>query len=158
MADSMAISFIIGATLASGFTAAFKAANAATRMMASVAAKANAKEKDLAKQSEDLNRIWESGRISVEHHKEALEQLASQMEKVKATQAAVAKQTELDRQFESYGQKRNEAVSNIMKAGAAAYAMSLPVQNAVDMESSMSDVAKVVNMTDEEFADMETAL
>lgn len=158
MADSMAISFIIGATLASGFTAAFKAANAATRMMASVAAKANAKEKDLAKQSEDLNRIWESGRISVEHHKEALEQLASQMKKVKATQATVAKQTELDRQFESYGQKRNETVSNIMKAGAAAYAMSLPVQDAVDMESSMSDVAKVVNMTDEEFADMENSI
>ena len=76
------------------------------------------------------------------------------MDKVKAAQAAVARQKELGAQFESYGQKRNQAIGNIMKAGAAAYTMSIPLRDAVEMESSMSDVAKVVDMTDDEFTDM----
>lgn len=154
MADNMSVSFIIGATLAAGFTGAFKAAASETKMLASVAANAHDKEKELAQQSRNLNRIWEKGQISIEHHREALAQLAAQMDKVKAAQAAVARQKELGAQFESYGQKRNQAIGNIMKAGAAAYTMSIPLRDAVEMESSMSDVAKVVDMTDDEFTDM----
>lgn len=154
MADNTSVQFVIGATLAAGFMGAFKAAASETRMLANVAANAHAKEKELAQQSRDLNRIWEKGQISIEHHREALAQLAAQMDKVKAAQAAVARQKELGAQFESYGQKRNQAIGNIMKAGAAAYTMSIPLRDAVEMESSMSDVAKVVDMTDDEFADM----
>ena len=158
MADNMSVSFIIGATLAAGFTGAFKAAASETKLLASVAANAHAKEKDLAEQSKTLNRIWEKGQISIEHHKEALAQLTAQMDKVKAAQAAVAKQKALSSQFEAYGQKRNQAVGNIMKAGATAYAMSVPLRDAVEMESSMSDVAKVVDMTDDEFSDMKNSI
>ena len=154
MADNTSVQFVIGATLAAGFMGAFKAAASETRMLANVAANVHAKEKELAQQSRDLNRIWEKGQISIEHHREALAQLAAQMDKVKAAQAAVARQKELGAQFESYGQKRNQAIVNIMKAGAAAYTMSIPLRDAVEMESSMSDVAKVVDMTDDEFADM----
>lgn len=154
MADNTSVQFVIGATLAAGFMGAFKAAASETRMLANVAANVHAKEKELAQQSRDLNRIWEKGQISIEHHREALAQLAAQMDKVKAAQAAVARQKELGAQFESYGQKRNQAIGNIMKAGAAAYTMSIPLRDAVEMESSMSDVAKVVDMTDDEFADM----
>lgn len=154
MADNTSVQFVIGATLAAGFMGAFKAAASETRMLANVAANAHAKEKELAQQSRDLNQIWEKGQISIEHHREALAQLAAQMDKVKAAQAAVARQKELGAQFESYGQKRNQAIGNIMKAGAAAYTMSIPLRDAVEMESSMSDVAKVVDMTDDEFTDM----
>lgn len=158
MADNMSMSFVIGATLAAGFMGAFKAAASETKMLASVAANAHAKEKELAEQSKTLNRIWEKGQISIEHHKEALAQLTAQMDKVKAAQAAVTKQKALSSQFEVYGQKRNQAVGNIMKAGATAYAMSVPLRDAVEMESSMSDVAKVVDMTDDEFSDMKNSI
>lgn len=158
MADNTSVQFVIGATLAAGFMGAFKAAASETRMLANVAANAHAKEKELAQQSRDLNRIWEKGQISIEHHREALAQLAAQMDKVKAAQAAVARQKELGAQFESYGQKRNQAIGNIMKAGAAAYTMSIPLRDAVEMESSMSDVAKVVDMTDDEFTDMKNSI
>lgn len=158
MADNMSMTFVIGATLAAGFMGAFKAAASETKMLASVAANAHAKEKELAEQSKTLNRIWEKGQISIEHHKEALAQLTAQMDKVKAAQAAVAKQKNLSSQFEAYGQKRNQAVGNIMKAGATAYAMGVPLRDAVEMESSMSDVAKVVDMTDDEFSDMKNSI
>lgn len=158
MADNMSMSFVIGATLAASFMGAFKAAASETKMLASVAANAHAKEKELAEQSKTLNRIWEKGQISIEHHKEALAQLTAQMDKVKAAQAAIAKQKTLEGKFKAYGQKRNQAVGNIMKAGAAAYAMSVPLRDAVEMESSMSDVAKVVDMTDDEFADMKNSI
>ena len=101
MADNTSVQFVIGATLAAGFMGAFKAAASETRMLATVAANAHDKEKELAQQSRNLNRIWEKGQISIEHHREALAQLAAQMDKVKAAQAAVARQKELGAQFES---------------------------------------------------------
>ncbi len=85
MADNTSVQFVIGATLAAGFMGAFKAAASETRMLANVAANAHAKEKELAQQSRDLNRIWEKGQISIEHHREALAQLAAQMDKVSRT-------------------------------------------------------------------------
>ena len=84
MADNTSVQFVIGATLAAGFMGAFKAAASETRMLANVAANVHAKEKELAQQSRDLNRIWGKGQISIEHHREALAQLAAQMDKVKA--------------------------------------------------------------------------
>ena len=45
MADNMSMSFVIGATLAASFMGAFKAAASETKMLASVAANAHAKEK-----------------------------------------------------------------------------------------------------------------
>ncbi|WP_302360348.1 phage tail tape measure protein [uncultured Megasphaera sp.] len=158
MAENMSVSFVIGATIAAGFAGAFKTAVSETNRLASVAAKAHAKERELMQQSSDLNRIWEKGQISVEHHKEALSQLASQMDKVRIAQRAVAKQKELGSKYELYKQRRNNAVQNIMAAGATAYAISLPVREAIEMESSMSDVAKVVDMTDDEFSSMKDSI
>lgn len=63
MADNTSVQFVIGATLAAGFMGAFKAAASETRMLANVAANAHAKEKELAQQSRDLNRIWEKGKF-----------------------------------------------------------------------------------------------
>lgn len=158
MADGMSMKFVIGATLAAGFAGAFKAAASETKLLTSVASSFNAKEKELVQQNTTLNRIWEKGQISVSNYKQALAQLKTQMNGVKAAQAAIAKQKDLGAQFQNYGKKRSQAMGNIAKAGAMAYTMSVPIQDAVEMESSMADVAKVVDMTDDEFADMKSSI
>ena len=148
MAKEFTFGFKIAAALQGNFSAAFGvASNKITDL--------NSKVKEYAKQMEALNNAYEKGIISTISYNNALANLAPKYDKLLAKQNLFTRQQELQAKLSSAKSSMDDSFTNMLQYAGMAKAMSLPIEKAIDFESAMADVKKVVNFdTPEQFKEM----
>ena len=148
MAKEFTFGFKIAAALQGNFSAAFSVANSKLTDL-------NSKVKEYAKQMEALNNAYEKGVISTISYNNALANLAPKYDKLLAKQKLFTKQQELQAKLSSAKSSMDDSFTNMLQYAGMAKAMSLPIEKAIDFESAMADVKKVVNFdTPEQFKEM----
>lgn len=163
MADKFyEMAFAINAKLGPTFKAAFKQAGKSVDELQKELEETTLKSEELADEMARLTRAYEKGQLSVESYKATMHELSREYrDTTKAANMLAAAQqrkqsiSHLKSQFSNYGSKRNAAASSAVQYGMMAYAMAEPIKQAIQFESSMADVRKVVDFdSPEEFKEM----
>ena len=104
---------------------------------------------------EALNNAYEKGVISTISYNNALANLAPKYDKLLAKQKLFTRQQELQAKLSSAKSSMDDSFTNMLQYAGMAKAMSLPIEKAIDFESAMADVKKVVSFdTPEQFKEM----
>ncbi len=140
------VSFTIGAVLAGSLASSFNAAQKYLNQAQNSTKQLSQKQQELQAKQQALNQAVAQGVINLETYQNAMRQVAVQSQQLQAAQGKL--------KFDELGEKRQGAMVDAMKWGAATYAMAEPIRDAMKFESAMSDVKKVVDMTGEEFKGM----
>lgn len=150
MASEFSVSFMIGAALGSGFAGSFKAAQQYLQKTAKSTSELNRQQSDLEAQQKALNQAVSTGIINANSYQQAMTKVAASMQQVKNAQKGM----EFQQKFNDAGSKKRSAMASTIEWGAMTYALSEPIQQAMKFQSAMSDVKKVVDMTEDEFKNM----
>lgn len=140
------VSFTIGAVLAGSLASSFNAAQKYLNQAQNSTKQLSTKQQELQAKQQALNQAVSLGVINLQTYQQAMSQVAAQSQQLQAAQGKL--------KFDELGEKRQGAMMDAMKWGAATYAMAEPIRDAMKFESAMSDVRKVVDMTGEEFKGM----
>ena len=146
MPNNFNVSFTIGAVLAGSMAATFNAAQKYLNQAQNSTKQLSQKQQELQAKQQALNQAVSQGVINLQTYQKAMQQVAVQSQQLQAAQGKL--------KFDELGEKRQSAMSDAMKWGAATYAMAEPIRDAMKFESAMSDVRKVVDMTGDEFKGM----
>lgn len=146
MPNNFNVSFTIGAVLAGSMAATFNAAQKYLNQAQNSTKQLSQKQQELQAKQQALNQAVSQGVINLQTYQKAMQQVAVQSQQLQAAQGKL--------KFDELGEKRQNAMSDAMKWGAATYAMAEPIRDAMKFESAMSDVRKVVDMTGDEFKGM----
>ena len=146
MPNNFNVSFTIGAVLAGSMAATFNAAQKYLNQAQNSTKQLSQKQQELQAKQQALNQAVSQGVINLQTYQKAMSQVAVQSQQLQMAQGKL--------KFNELGEKRQNAMSDAMKWGAATYAMAEPIRDAMKFESAMSDVKKVVDMTGEEFKGM----
>ena len=157
MADSMMIKFAIGASLAGTFVSAFTAAKNQIKGLSDSSNGLAKKQALLSQKMAAVNmtqaavsQAYKQGTISAKVYNNAIEKLGNSMSNLKEQQAAVKQQ-----RYNAHGAKASAAMGTAVKSAAVGYTSMKPIQEAVQFESVMADVRKVVDFdTPEQFKEM----
>lgn len=147
MADSMMIKVAIGASLAGTFVSAFTAAKNQIKGLSNSSNALAQKQAALAQKMADVKvtqaavgQAYAQGAISAKSYGNAIEKLRQSMSSLKEQQAAVRQQ-----RYDAHGAKASAAMGNAAKSAAVGFTLMQPIREAVQFESVMSDVRKVVD-------------
>ncbi len=147
MADSMMIKVAIGASLAGTFVSAFTAAKSQIKGLSNSSNALAQKQAALTQKMADVkvtqaavSQAYRQGAISVKSYNNAIEKLGQSMSDLKEQQTAVRQQ-----RYDAHGAKASAAMSNAAKSAAVGFTLMQPIREAVQFESVMSDVRKVVD-------------
>lgn len=140
------VSFTIGAMLAGSLASSFNAAQKYLNQAQNSTKQLSTKQQELQAKQQALNQAVSQGVINLQTYQQAMSQVVAQSQQLQAAQGKL--------KFDELGEKRQGAMMDTMKWGAATYAMAEPIRDAMKFESAMSDVRKVVDMTGEEFKGM----
>lgn len=146
MPNNFNVSFTIGAVLAGSMASTFNAAQKYLNQAQNSTKQLSQKQQELQAKQQALNQAVSQGVINLQTYQKAMSQVAVQSQQLQMAQRKL--------KFNELGEKRQNAMSDAMKWGAATYAMAEPIRDAMKFESAMSDVRKVVDMTGEEFKGM----
>lgn len=138
MAREFTFGFKIAAALQGNFSGVFSMAN-------NKISELNSKVNEYAKQMKRLNSAYESGILSHTSYYQALSKLSSEYDKLLAKQRQYNKQMELQSKISNAKSDMGNNILNIAGYVGMATTMSLPIQKAIEFESAMADVKKVVN-------------
>lgn len=104
-------------------------------------------------QIRELEKAQKSGKVSTEEYAAAHKKLSAELERAERAQKNLARAIELDKRVDTF---RKEMRSRMLGAIETALTVGIPVKFAMDFESSMADVRKVVDFdTPQQFKEME---
>lgn len=129
----------------SSFSQSFKSAT-------SVLQESQYKVRSLKKELKELEQNYKSGTISTEQYKAAQSRLTTELNKAEQAQKRLARAIELQGKAEAFQSRMR---GKMLGAVAAAATLAAPVKLAVDFESAMADVRKVIDFeTPQQFKEM----
>jgi len=129
----------------SSFSQSFKSAT-------SVLQESQHKVRSLKKELKELEQNYKSGAISTEQYKAAQSRLTAELNKAEHAQKRLARAIELQGKAEAFQSKMRGKMLGAVAAGAT---LAVPVKLAVDFESAMADVRKVIDFeTPQQFKEM----
>lgn len=140
--------FKIAAALQGNFKGTFSFASS---QIAALAVKAS----EVNRQMKQLDNAYSKGIISTKSYNNALAALNGRYDSIMAKQAQYTKMQEMQGKMNKYRSSMDEAVGGMMQYAGMATILSAPIKAAIDFESAMSDVKKVVNFdTPQQFKEM----
>ncbi len=129
----------------SSFSQSFKSAT-------SVLQESQYKVRSLKKELKELEQNYKSGAISTEQYKAAQSRLTAELNKAEQAQKRLARAIELQGKAEAFQSRMRSKMLGAVAAGAT---LAVPVKLAVDFESAMADVRKVIDFeTPQQFKEM----
>ena len=141
------IKVAIGASLAGTFVSAFTAAKNQIKGLSNSSNALAQKQAALAQKMADVKvtqaavgQAYAQGAISAKSYGNVIEKLRQSMSSLKEQQAAVRQQ-----RYDAHGAKASAAMGNAAKSAAVGFTLMQPIREAVQFESVMSDVRKVVD-------------
>lgn len=138
MAKEFTFGFKIAAALQGNFSGAFSVANNKITEL-------NTKVNEYSKKIKQLESAYESGILSHNSYYQALSRLSPEYDKLLAKQKQYNKQMEIQSKISNAKSVMGNNILNIAGYVGMATTMSLPIQKAIEFESAMADVKKVVN-------------
>lgn len=148
MAKEFVFGFKIAAALQGNFSGAFSVANNKITEL-------NDKVNEYAKQMKQLNTAYESGLLSHTSYYQAMSKLGPEYDKILAKQKQFNKQMEFQSKINNAKSAMGNNTLKIAEYTGIAAVMSSPIQKAIEFESAMADVKKVVDFdTPEQFQQM----
>ncbi len=106
----------------------------------------------LKKELKELEQNYKSGAISAEQYKAAQSRLTAELNKAEQAQKRLARAIELQGKAEAFQSRMRGKLLGAVAAGAT---LAVPVKLAIDFESAMADVRKVVDFeTPQQFKEM----
>jgi len=145
MAKTYELAIEIAGKVNSSFSQSFKSAT-------SVLQESQYKVRSLKKELKELEQNYKSGAISTEQYRAAQSRLTTELNKAEQAQKRLARAIELQGKAEAFQSRMR---GEMLGAVAAAATLAVPVKLAVDFESAMADVRKVVDFeTPQQFKEM----
>lgn len=145
MAKTYELAIEIAGKVNSSFSQSFKSAT-------SVLQESQYKVSSLKKELKELEQNYKSGTISTEQYKAAQSRLTTELNKAEQAQKRLARAIELQGKAEAFQSRMR---GKMLGAVAAAATLAAPVKLAVDFESAMADVRKVIDFeTPQQFKEM----
>ncbi|GAQ24216.1 phage tail tape measure protein [Tepidanaerobacter syntrophicus] len=146
MAKVFEIAFELAGRVNSSLNSAFMTASDRLQKM-------NQNISNIRSQIRELERAQKNGKISTEEYAAAHKKLSAELERAERAQKNLARAIELDKRVDTF---RKEMRSRMLGAIETALTVGIPVKFAMDFESSMADVRKVVDFdTPQQFKEME---
>ncbi len=122
------------------------------RSATSILQESKLKVSSLKKELKELEQNYKSGAISTEQYKAAQSRLTAELSKAEQAQKRLARAIELQGKAEAFQSKMRGKLLGAVAAGAT---LAVPVKLAVDFESAMADVRKVIDFeTPQQFKEM----
>lgn len=129
----------------SSFSQSFKSAT-------SVLQESQYKVRSLKKELKELEQNYKSGAISTEQYRAVQSRLTAELAKAEQAQKRLARAIELQGKAEAFQSRMRSKMLGAVTAGAT---LAVPVKLAVDFESAMADVRKVIDFeTPQQFKEM----
>ena len=129
----------------SSFSQSFKSAT-------SVLQESQYKVRSLKKELKELEQNYKSGAISTEQYRAVQSRLTAELAKAEQAQKRLARAIELQGKAEAFQSRMRSRMLGAVTAGAT---LAVPVKLAVDFESAMADVRKVIDFeTPQQFKEM----
>lgn len=148
MAKEFTFGFKIAAALQGNFSGAFSVANNKITEL-------NTKVNEYSKKIKQLESAYESGILSHNSYYQALSRLSPEYDKLLAKQKQYNKQMEIQSKISNAKSAMGNSTLKVAEYAGIAAIISSPIQKAIDFESAMADVKKVVNFdTPEQFKEM----
>lgn len=148
MAKEFTFGFKIAAALQGNFSGAFSVANNKITEL-------NAKVNEYSKKIKQLEGAYQSGILSHNSYYQALSRLSPEYDKLLAKQKQYNKQMEIQSKISNAKSAMGNSTLRVAEYAGMAAIISSPIQKAIDFESAMADVKKVVNFdTPEQFKEM----
>lgn len=148
MAKEFTFGFKIAAALQGNFSGAFSVANNKITEL-------NTKINKYAKKIKQLESAYQSGILSHNSYYQALSRLSPEYDKLLAKQKQYNKQMEIQSKISNAKSAMGNSTLKVAEYAGMAAIISSPIQKAIDFESAMADVKKVVNFdTPEQFKEM----
>ena len=145
MAKTYELAIEIAGKVNSSFSQSFKSAT-------SVLQESQYKVRSLKKELKELEQNYKSGAISTEQYKAAQSRLTAELNKAEQAQKRLARAIELQGKAEAFQSRMRSKMLGAVAAGAT---LAVPVKLAVDFESAMADVRKVIDFeTPQQFKEM----
>lgn len=148
MAKEFTFGFKIAAALQGNFSGAFSVANNKITEL-------NTKVNEYSKKIKQLESAYQSGILSHNSYYQALSRLSPEYDKLLAKQKQYNKQMEIQSKISNAKSAMGNSTLKVAEYAGIAAIISSPIQKAIDFESAMADVKKVVNFdTPEQFKEM----
>lgn len=145
IAKTYELAIEIAGKVNSSFSQSFKSAT-------SVLQESQYKVRSLKKELKELEQNYKSGTISTEQYRAAQSRLTTELNKAEQAQKRLARAIELQGKAEAFQSRMR---GKMLGAVAAAATLAVPVKLAVDFESAMADVRKVIDFeTPQQFKEM----
>jgi len=145
MAKTYELAIEIAGKVNSSFSQSFKSAT-------SVLQESQYKVRSLKKELKELEQNYKSGAISTEQYRAAQSRLTTELNKAEQAQKRLARAIELQGKAEAFQSRMR---GKMLGAVAAAATLAAPVKLAVDFESAMADVRKVIDFeTPQQYKEM----